>query len=379
MVHYWATALKNRGHRVIVPTMKPAMRAFNETMKFPYEVDRYPHLPYLAYASRWMQFRRIHRRFPIDIIHANFLYHAGYVGLRLQKSFGIPCVATAQGADIHVYEGTGYGNIRDPRIRKMTEEVIGGLAGVIYTSEKIRQSICDHGGNPEKMHYVVNGSPCDKIVSSKREIIRQRLGLGEHDIMFLAVSRHSPIKGLDLVVQAAKLLGPARTKFKIVMAGLKTEGLLPVIRENGLDDLFDVVGTLPIEMDEHTRIPKMPSQAIVDYLCAADVFLAPALSGGFELSAMDAMAAGLAIIISSNIGNQDLVTNDKNGYVVENNNPVQIAEAMKRVLDDPAKARRMGQFNREFAKQFDWNRIAEKLEMVYKDVMEKWKYERKPT
>jgi glycosyltransferase involved in cell wall biosynthesis len=373
VVHYWAKALTNRGHHVVVPTLKPLVRKFEESMRFEYEVDRFPHIPYAPMLSRIVQFYLLHRKYKLDIIHANFLYKAGYVGLRLQKLFRIPCVATAQGADIHVYEGTGYGNIRDPKVRRRTQKVIRDLSGLIYTSEKIRRSIVELGGAETKMHYVVNGSPYSSIVSSQREILRKKMGLTENDLMFLVVSRHSPVKGLSLVVDAVSRLPKTSRKFKVVLAGLRTEQLEPMIREKHLSDKFEIAGTLPIEIDAETNIPKMPSQAIVDYLCAADVFLAPALSGGFELSAMDAMSAGLAIIISENIGNQDLITDGQNGFVVENNSAEKISEAMQALLENPEMAKNMGRINRTLAKQYDWDCIGQQLENVYSQTIQKWK------
>ncbi len=373
VVHYWAKALTHRGHKVVVAVLKPIWTEFHETMRFEYDVRRFPHIPFAPMLSRMIQFYLLNRTYKFDIIHANFIYRPGYVGRYLQKLFDVPCVATAQGADIHVYEGTGYGNIRDPKVLKKTQEVIRHLSGLIYTSEKIRRSIMDLGGDEKKMYHVTNGSPYAAIVSNRRGELRRKLGLTENDTMFLAVSRHSPVKGLPLVVEAVSRLPRMNRKFKVVIAGLRTEQLKTLIEEKKLTDRIEIAGTLPMEKNAETMAPQMPSQAIVDYLCAADVFLAPALSGGFELSSMDAMSAGLAIIISENIGNQDLIRDGVNGFVVENNNAQKISEAMQRLLENPGLIKKMGNYNREFSKQFDWDRIAEQLEKVYLKAAGDWK------
>lgn len=365
VVHYWAESLVRRGHTVVVPTLKPFLRKFTETMKYPYIVHRFPYIPYLPEWSRMQQFRLLHRRFHFDIIHANFIHQAGTIGVKFQEKFGIPCIATAQGGDIHTYPDLGYGNLLDAAVRAETMSTLKKLSRIIYTSQRLKDEMIQLGANPDRMSYVVNGTPYHSIQSNKKEAIRKSLGVTDDTLMFVCISRNSTIKGLHLVLEAVKKLRAFRGKFMVVIGGLHTEKLQLLVENDGLSGDIKIIGTLPVEIDPVTQIPLMPTQTVVDYLCAADVFIAPALSGGFELSAMDAMAAGLAIIISEKIGNQDLIENGKNGYVVTNNNADSIAEAMKKLLLNPEATRAMGQYNREISKQYDWDQIAAQLEKEY--------------
>lgn len=365
VVHYWAESLVRRGHTVVVPTLKPFLRKFKETMSYPYVVHRFPYVPYLPDWSRMQQFRLLHKRFKFDVIHANFIHQAGTVGVKFQEKFGIPCIATAQGGDIHTYPELGYGNLLDQKVKIETANTLKKLSRIIYTSRRLKEEMIQLGANPDRMSYVVNGTPYHNIQSDKRETIRKSLGIDDDTMLFVCISRNSTIKGLHLVLEAVKKIRDVKYKFKVVIGGLHTEKLQPVVENNGLANHIKIIGTLPVEIDPSTKIPLMPTRAVVDYLCASDVFLAPALSGGFELSAMDAMAAGLAIIISEKIGNQDLIENDKNGYVVNNNNADSIAEAMVKLLQNPEATRKMGVYNREISKQYDWDQIAIQLEKEY--------------
>jgi glycosyltransferase involved in cell wall biosynthesis len=373
IAHYWADALTRKGHRVIIPALRPAFRRYKETMVFPYEVNRSPFIPFVPTLSSIIQFYRIHRKYKIDVIHANFLYRAGYVGVTLQKIFGVPCVASGQGADILIYEPLHYGNLRDPGILKKTKHVIQHLSGFIYNCQKVRTRFLELGGREEIAHHVFNGSPYKDILSNARPAVRKELEISENEILFVAVSRNSKIKGLHLLIDAVEKLKSHRQAFKVLLMGPHTEQLNETINQKGLSAFFRILGEIPFEIDSKTNIPKMPTQRIIDNLYASDVFISPALSGTFELSASDAMSAGLAVIVSDNIGNRDVVQNGDNGFVTGNNNADSIAQAMEHFLDNPALARIMGKKNKEIAKQFDWDSIAEKLETVYEKTTQYWK------
>ncbi|MBL7996393.1 glycosyltransferase family 4 protein [bacterium] len=372
IAHYWADALTRKGHKVIVPTLRPAFRSYNETMVFPYEVHRAPFIPFQPTLSSLLQFYRIHRKHKIDIIHANFLYRAGYVGVKLQEIFKVPCVASGQGADILIYEPLHYGNLLDLKILEKTKHVVKLLSGFIYNCQKVRTRFLELGGQEEITHHVYNGSPYKDIRSDRRITIRRELGVNENDILFVAVSRNSKIKGLHLLIDAVEKLKHHPQPFKVLLIGPHTEQLNEPICRRGLSSFFHIEGEVPFEIDKKTNIPKMPTQHIVDNLCASDVFISPALSGTFELSASDAMSAGLAVIVSDNIGNRDVVYNGDNGFVTENNNSDSIASAMGNFLDNPLLAQVMGKKNKEIAKQFDWDTIAEKLEAVYEKTVQRW-------
>jgi glycosyltransferase involved in cell wall biosynthesis len=372
VVHYWAKYLVQRGHTVVLPVsnrLYPKIRH----MKFNYTLEYYKSYPYVYNISKMATILMQHRKYKFDVVHANFLYPPGYMGLKIQKLLNIPCFATAQGADIKVYPPLKYGNLLNPKIFKRTVKVLKHSAGLIYTCTDIKNIMVSMGASDDKMYYAVSGSPHEEIISDKKDIIREQLQIKHDELMFVLVSRNSKIKGLSLMIDAVEDVIRYHTKFKVVIIGLETESLTEVIRQKGLEKYIHILGEVPIETDPVTHVPKMPSQIIIDYLCAADVFVSPALSGGFELSAMDAMSAGLAVILSDNIGNRDLVEQGKNGFVFENNNASGIVRAMSEMIADFNRTKLMGQINKDLSKKYSWSKVAEALEFAYIDVIKKWK------
>lgn len=372
IVHYWAQELHARGHDVVVPVLTSWKERHNH-MKFPYVVDRFPYLPFLPTVSRVLQFQRLHRKRPFDIIHANFLYLAGHVGVHLQQRFGVPCVVSAQGADILVYPELQYGNLLAPKILDATRNVVRKAAGLVYNCQSVQHRLMELGAVKSQMHYIVNGSCYSQITSIARDGLRQTLGLPEDELIFLTVSRHSPVKGVHLLIDAvAEVRQRTDKRFRVVLIGPRTEKLLPQIMQRGVEQYFTVIGEIPLEVDTTTGLPCMPTRRVMQFLKAADVYISPALSGTFELSGADAMAAGLGMIVSDNIGNKDVIQNGHNGFVVPHNRAHEIAGAMLKFITQPELARRMGHINERQAQEYDWSRIAAKLEECYHATISRW-------
>jgi glycosyltransferase involved in cell wall biosynthesis len=378
IVHYWAQELHARGHNVVVPILTSWKARHDNHTKFPYNVERFPYLPFMPLMSRTLQFRKLNQKRPFDIIHANFLYSAGHVGVNLQQRFGVPCIVSAQGADILVYPELHYGNLLNPKILNASQKVVRKAAGLVYNCQSVQRRLMDLGAAESQLHYVVNGSCYSQIASIAKDGLRKTLGLPEEELIFLTVSRHSPIKGVHLLIDAvAEVRQRTDKQFRVVLIGPRTEKLLPQIMQRGLERYFTVIGEIPLEVDPMTGLPCMPTRRVMQFLKAADVYISPALSGTFELSGADAMAAGLGMIVSDNIGNQDVIQNGHNGFVVPHNRADAIAGAMLTFITQPELARQMGHINERQARDYDWSQIAAKLEACYYATITRWNQRRR--
>ncbi len=188
--HFWAKYLTLRGHTVVIPLTEKIYPKIRH-MKFNYQLHYYKSFPYIY---KWLKYRSIislHKKIRFDVIHSNFLYPPGEMGIRLQKRLKIPCFATAQGADIKVYSPLNYGNLLNAETANNTKKVIQHAAGLIYTCEDIKNLMLGMGAKEEKMFYAVSGSPYEEIFSGERKNIRNKIGIRDDDLMFVLVSRNS--------------------------------------------------------------------------------------------------------------------------------------------------------------------------------------------
>ena len=94
------------------------------------------------------------------------------------------------------------------------------------------------------------------------------------------------------------------------------------------------------------------TQDVRPYLAATTCFCPSVLlSRRNTRSILEAMATGRAIITADTPGCRDTVVEGENGFIVPPRDPAGLAAAMKRFLDEPAFAERMGQRSAQIARE----------------------------
>jgi colanic acid/amylovoran biosynthesis glycosyltransferase len=111
-------------------------------------------------------------------------------------------------------------------------------------------------------------------------------------------------------------------EYRIIGWGKEEEYLRFLIQRLGLDNSVKLLG------------PLSPDKVGLE-LAAADIYLSSSLSEGISNAALEAMAIGLPVI-STNVGGMpEVIENGLTGLLVEPYAPKQIADAIKRYIDDP--------------------------------------------
>jgi glycosyltransferase involved in cell wall biosynthesis len=102
-----------------------------------------------------------------------------------------------------------------------------------------------------------------------------------------------------------------------------------------------------------------------------DIFVFPTWSDSFGLVILEAMAAGCPVI-STRVGAiPEVVVDGVTGILVEKQNPQQLADAIVRLVDDPALRQRMGEAGRKrFEEHYTFERCAERLIKVFEQVLQ---------
>jgi glycosyltransferase involved in cell wall biosynthesis len=94
----------------------------------------------------------------------------------------------------------------------------------------------------------------------------------------------------------------------------------------------------------------IPPTRMAEVYARADLLLFPTRYESFGLVVIEAMAAGLPVIVSDAVG-AGIVTDGRNGVVVAGHDPSRYAAALRR-LADPATRAAMAGANREDARRF---------------------------
>ncbi len=211
---------------------------------------------------------------------------------------------------------------------------------------------------PAKVRVVPNGVDLKRFAPRPpSSALRASLGVPPSAPVALSIGRHVPEKGYRHLVDAAALVERARPGVHWVLVGdgeLRSE-LEARARRLGLESRVHFTGW---------------RDDVADVLALSDVFVLPSQSEGFGRVLVEAMAMGRAIVATAVGGVPDVVLAGRTGLLVQPADPVALADAVRALLDDPARAARLGAAGRARAESsFSLGAHVHAVERVYDEVL----------
>ena len=190
-----------------------------------------------------------------------------------------------------------------------------------------------------------------------RQGIRRELGIDSADPVILFASMNFEIKGLDDVLLALAKLKAQNRKFKLVVAGKgNIKKYTRMAKESRI--LSDVMFTGPINKEK-----------MIGMYLACDLYVMLSKFDTFGMVVLEAMAAGLPVIISSNVGAQDLVQEGENGFIINDTSDSDYIAAKIALLCDENIRRPMGEKAYQTATQNTWDRVVAKYQELYAGII----------
>jgi glycosyltransferase involved in cell wall biosynthesis len=107
-----------------------------------------------------------------------------------------------------------------------------------------------------------------------------------------------------------------------------------------------------------------------------DIFVLPSLNEGMGRVLVEAMAVGLPIVASRVGGIPDLVKHGENGLLVPPANAGALERAISDLLSDKLRRKHMGETGKKMCHPYSVEAMVEKIEDLYKDLLEKYSYKR---
>jgi rhamnosyl/mannosyltransferase len=92
----------------------------------------------------------------------------------------------------------------------------------------------------------------------------------------------------------------------------------------------------------------------------------------FGLVLLESLAQGTPVVASRVGGIPDFIEDGRSGLLVAPGDVAALAAAMRRLWTDDALARRLGRHGRtEVVPRYTWDRVVDRLEVVYREVLER--------
>jgi glycosyltransferase involved in cell wall biosynthesis len=246
------------------------------------------------------------------------------------------------------------------RIWLVERRTLARAAGLHVTSELEEEEIARLGAHLRlrlpPVHVVVNGVEEEpwtpdreaELAPAVRDVLARRP-------LLLFLGRLSWKKGLDRLL-AALVEVPRAT---LAVAGYDEEGWRARLELQAKDLGIDhrVVQLGPVQGADKAGL-----------LHLADALVLPSFSENFGNVVLEAMAAGLPVVVTPQVGLAGVVQQHRAGVVTESDPPL-LAAALRDLLADVEGRQAMGLRGRAAAAQFGWGSVAERMEEVYGEVL----------
>ena len=285
-----------------------------------------------------MELIKIYRKEKPQALH-HFTIKCVLYGTIAAKLCGIRSVVNAVTGLGHIFLGSGAVTrcIR-PVVRFFYKKILRARrVHVVFQNPDDLETFIDAGlVIPEKTVLIRSSGVCTRKFCPRRFVPRP--GDPDKDVRFptvLFASRLLREKGIHDFVEAARILREKRkVRFKIAGApdrgnpSAVDEDTLQAWREEGAVDLLGHVDTMD------------------DLLNLADVVVLPSYREGTPRILLEAASMGKPLVATDVPGCREVVTDGENGYLVPVRDPVALAEAIEKLLDNEEQARRMGEAGR---------------------------------
>lgn len=236
--------------------------------------------------------------------------------------------------------------------RKWLREALPLCSGVVAISGGVRDDLVECGARPDQVTVEHDGFDTARFASlPSRAAAREQLGLPLEQPIAVYTGGLLAWKGADMIVEAARLV----PQVQFVIAGGQAADVAK-LRERA--------GTL-----ENLRIDGFqPPERVALYLAAADLGLAPnrsqpAISSKYTspLKVFEAMAAGLPLVASDLPSLRDILTHDRDAWLVAPDDARALAEGVRRLVADPDLRRRLGSTLARRSADHTWDARAARL------------------
>ncbi|HWJ39694.1 MAG TPA: glycosyltransferase [Candidatus Limnocylindrales bacterium] len=296
---------------------------------------------------------RFIRRENIAILHCH-LFIASLFGAGVARMAGVGAVLeTCHGPEVwRMGKGIRSSFWVDRQIGRMVDKYIA----VSHAAE--RHLVGNKRVPKNKIRVIHNGRDLHRFApasAQRRVATRAALGLGDEPVI-LTMARLDDQKGHRHLLDAIAILAPRRPNLVTLLAGdgPLEQSLRAQCAALGLTDRVRFLGY-------RRDVPEL--------LEAADLVVLPSLYEGLPLTAIEALAAGRPMVATEVDGTPEVVIHERTGLLVPPANPVALAAAIERLLDDPALAARLASDGYEFVHEnFALQRQIEQTAALYSEL-----------
>jgi len=272
-----------------------------------------------------------------------------------RKKINIPFVF--MGA-VHFKEDETYQPLA-PRTLQAIQLSAAYIANTAYEKERLIK----YGIAADKIKVVGCGVDIEDFDQAYDGSIHQRFQIPNGKKIVGYIGRHEASKGIDTLIDAMHALWQNGEDYFLIIAG----SVSPYTEQ-----LVQKLKSLPAAYQQHYAMVSNFSDAEKKQLyLSLDVFVSVSKAESFGIVYLEAWACKKPVI-GANIGAvRSVITNEKDGFIVEPDMPTALSEKLHLLLTNENLAKQFGESGYQKVKaNYTWDIVASKYRAVYKEVLE---------
>ena len=237
------------------------------------------------------------------------------------------------------------------RFGRLKLELLKKYSSILAINDFLAQDYLNHGFSQEQVFLLPNSVDTELFhpaanQEEKRQL-REKLELPSEAFLLLFVGSLIQRKGFDILMQAFDIVSSRDERFYLLAVGPRTKGENPSLDEGFINGLIKEIEGKPA-----SRMILLPGliqdrERLAELYRASDLFVFPSRKEGLPSVLLEAMAAGLAPIVSDLPVFRSIIQQDVNGIIVPSEDAGALAESLLRVSEDWELRQRIGKSARE--------------------------------
>jgi len=308
-----------------------------------------------------------------DLIHSHY-WMSGKAAIELKKYWSVPF--------LHMFHTLG---LMKNRVAQSPEEIEGeyrieGEREVLKTADKIiaataaeyAQLLWLYQADANKIIVIPPGVDIGRFYPIPPDEAKEYIGVPPCGRMLLFVGRIEPLKGLDVLIEAIGIMRKNEVlndnPFCLAIIGgdpeesaeqtnIEMSRIKAITEQFGLGDLVTFLG-------------RRSQDSLPYYYSAAEAVVVPSQYESFGMVALEAMACGKPVVASQIGGLAYLVQDGVTGFTIPVDEPIELANRLTSLLQDPGLRDRMGKQAVQVAREYAWDKITAKLLLVYDELLQ---------
>ncbi|OGO02682.1 MAG: glycosyl transferase family 1 [Chloroflexi bacterium RBG_13_53_26] len=284
----------------------------------------------------WRKASRLQRERPYDLCMTWSTVPAGWIARRLWREHGLPYLVRITGPDIPGFE---------KRYRLLYPFLAPVIRRIWRDAHTVVVKCAGEAGMVKAVSPLIMPVTIQNGVEMKAFTPSCPPQAGE-PLRMVCVGRLVKRKGQDRLIAAVaelKALG-VKVRLELVGAGDEEYAYRRLVEKEGLHDCIVFTGYVPREQ-------------IAQHYSKAHVFVLPSDNEGMSVSTLEAMAAGLPLVVSRTCGTDELVDEGGNGVTFGSDDVNGLVLVLRRLAGDPDAVARMGRASLEKARLFTWDHV----------------------